>query len=155
MSADKVQKKQEHVIVPDSVLFETNENGAISPALAALMADMTSAQWCSSSVTPRQSSYTSVFCSHPHEYEGEMCANGVTGVQGTNIRKQKACCPLTCLNAYGEPHCGLKRCGSRAGGRHECCIRTINEEGEDCADSGKAPCFIGKRLPQSNRCGSL
>ena len=84
------------------------------------------------------------------EHGGQTCSNGIPGVEGTSRRGSVACCPTTCLNADGEPECGGPGCRKRQGGKTTCCINKINRSGEDCADSNNAPCFIGKRLTQSN-----
>ena len=90
-------------------------------------------------------------CLHrpPRGCADSTCSNGIPGIEGTGSGGETACCLLTCIDEDGNPKCGGSGCKSREGGPAGCCIGEINREGDDCDDSGEAPCFIGERLTQS------
>jgi len=82
----------------------------------------------------------------PFDHEAGTCvdAEGIPGIQSVQSMSGTACCPLTCVTGAGVPQCGGKGCGKLPGGRDDCCIKFVLA-GDDCAVSGKAPCFIPPR----------
>ncbi len=70
-------------------------------------------------------------------------AKGIPGIQNMNANG-KVCCPPTCITEDGAPQCGGTGCGQLPGRRTECCINFILD-GDDCAVTGEALCFIAPR----------
>lgn len=76
--------------------------------------------------------------------EQAVCSNGFPGTESSNSNGI-ACCELDCIN----PETGLPACGGQGcrnwkvdDGRESCCIDAIVREGDNCATTGAAPCFI-------------
>ena len=61
----------------------------------------------------------------------EVCSNGLPGVQF-----EDACCSLSCGT------CGGLGCGQRDGGRDECCVGIIRDNGLLCSESNSSPCIV-------------